>query len=136
MRNGVVHAGLVDSTAHESVLDPFLRACDHLLAAMPEPGRGVFWGELEDLVDVRLSESARAAELLVAEAITAARLVFNERFSPLDGATRKAVLAWIRESYAPTKYEQTLITCPACSQDALVSGSYDVDWEPEWEIRR
>jgi hypothetical protein len=134
IRNGVVHAGQLDVQSYESVLVPFMTACDHLLAAMPQPNRGRFWGEFVEMVDVRISDSAKVAEVAAAEAITVARLAFDGRFSPMDRATREAVLSGIEGAYAPTKYEETLVTCPACDTPALAHGSYDVDWEPEWEI--
>jgi hypothetical protein len=38
------------------------------------------------------------------------------------------------EAQDPEKYEQDLYDCPACGTMALVHGSHDFDWEPDWEM--
>lgn len=43
------------------------------------------------------------------------------------------MIATVEDTYAPQKYEQTLWTCPACEHQALVYGSYDVNWAPDWD---
>jgi hypothetical protein len=134
IRNGIVHAGQLEKDETPTVLVPFIAACDHLFAELPQPDRQTFWGEYEELVDVRISESSKADKVLVTEAITRARLEFEQRFSALDVATRRAVLSGIEKTYAPTRYEETLVGCPACDTPCLAHGSFDVDWEPEWEI--
>jgi hypothetical protein len=133
VRNGVVHAGHLNSEAQDRVLLPFITACDLLLGDM-EASRDDFWGEYVDVVDTHRAESIKAAEVEAAEAITLARMAFAERFAELDEPTRKAILTSIVEGYAPEKYEQDLYDCPACGTPALVHGSHDVDWEPEWEL--
>lgn len=133
VRNGVVHAGQLEPEAEASVLIPFLRACDHLLAGMPQGDRASFWGDFLEIVDARLSESTEAAKVRVIDAIAVARMVFEERYSSMDSAVREAVLSSIEEGYDPTKYEEELVGCPACARRALVQGSYDVDWEADWD---
>ena len=134
VRNGVVHAGHLSPHAEDRVLVPFITACDLLLNAIPS-SREDFWGEYVDVIDTYLTDSAKAAELAAAEALISAQQAFEARFSPLDPPTKKAVLASITERYDPVKYEQELITCPACATLALVDGSYDADWgEPDWEL--
>lgn len=133
VRNGVVHAGHLTSKAQDRILVPFITACDLLLDDM-EASRDDFWGEYVELVDTHRAESVKAAEVEAAEAITRARMAFAERFTELDEPTRKAILTAIVEGYAPEKYEQDLYECPACGTMALVHGSHDIDWEPEWEI--
>jgi hypothetical protein len=131
VRNGVVHAGQVEDDA--DVLVPFLRACDHLLADMSDADRESFWGDALEMVDARLSESSDAAKVSAAEALAAARRRFAERYSEIEPALRAAMIATVEDTYVPKRYEQTLRTCPACEQQALVYGSYEVDWEPDWE---
>jgi hypothetical protein len=114
------------------LLLPFITACDLLLENM-EASRHDFWGEYVELIDTHRAESVKAAEVEAAEAIMLARIAFAERFAELDEPTRKAILTSIVEAYAPEKYEQDLDDFPACGTMALVHGSHDVDWEPEWE---
>ena len=133
VRNGIVHAGHLSSDAQDRVLHPFITACDLLLDDM-EASRQDFWGEYVELIDTHRAQSVKAAEVDVAEAITLARMAFAERFAELDEPTRKAILTSIVEGYAPEKYEQNLYDCPACGTIALVHGSHDFDWEPDWEV--
>jgi len=134
VRNGVVHAGRLDPGADEAALVPFIRACDHLLSNVPGGDRERMWGEFLPIVDARLSDSAKAAELLVADALASARLSFQARYSSLDEAVRDGVVSGIENSYDVTKYEQSAVDCPACTRTALTTGSYEVDWEADWDV--
>ena len=131
VRNGVVHAGQVEGDA--DVLVPFLRASEHLLAELPDGDRDAFWADLLEIVDARLAASSDAARIRAADAITAARRRFAERYSEMEAALQSAMISTVEDTYAPEKYEQTLWTCPSCDHRALVYGSYDVDWEPDWD---
>jgi hypothetical protein len=95
VRNGVVTPAL-SADAHDRVLVPFIAACDLLLDGMPAHRRNEFWGEFVEMVDLHLAESAKAAELAATEAVTLARLAFEERFSGMEQPTMKAVLASTR----------------------------------------
>jgi hypothetical protein len=130
VRNGVVHAG--QRAPQVDVLIPFLRACDHLLAETSS-ARHEFWGESLEIVDARLSDSADAATVSAADAIASAKRRFADRYSELDSGLQTAMIATVEDTYAPEKYEQTLWTCPACEHRALVYGSFDVSWEPDWD---
>jgi hypothetical protein len=133
VRNGIVHAGLFESGADDDLLVPFLRACDFMIGKVPGGSRERMWGDLVGTVDVRLSESAKETELLVADAVASAHLAFEQQFGSMDRAVREAVLTGIERSYDVTKYEQALVDCPGCGRQALTSGSYDVDWEPDYD---
>ncbi len=132
VRNGVVHAGQVEPQAEEQLV-PFLRACEYVVEAIPQLDRESFWGELIEMVDARLSESSDAASVRVTDAIATARNLFRDRYASMEQSVQDAVLASIEGSYAPEKYEQALRECPACSRRALVHGSYEVEWEPDWD---
>jgi hypothetical protein len=131
VRNGVVHAGQVERDV--DILIPFLRACDYLLAELPDSDRSAFWGASLEIVDARLSESTDAAKVRAVDPLAAARRRFAERYAGMEDTVREAVIASIEESYVPEKYQQTLLTCPACKNLALAHGSYDVEWEPDWD---
>ncbi len=129
-RNGVTHAALVQPEAVEVMIVPFLRVCDLLLDAM-QIDRREFWGDLIDLVDARVAESAELARISVLEKIAVARIEFKARVDSLADQ-REAFLQALVAGYAPKRYEQTLVACPACSTPALVEGTIDVDWTPDW----
>jgi hypothetical protein len=131
-RSAVAHAALVDPGAAERTVVPFLRACDLLLAAM-ERERAAFWGDLLEVVDAREAASAEIATVRALEKLAAARAEFVARHGGLADAGREALVLAIAGSYAPEKYEQTLLACPACSTPALVEGTISVDWEPDWD---
>jgi hypothetical protein len=133
VRNGVAHAGISDPDVNETVLTPFLRACDFLIENTPEAERGGFWGEFLPTVDARLSKSMKETEVLVADAIAAARSSFERQYGSMAESAKAAALAAIEGSYDVTKYEQALTDCPACGRQALTSGDYNVDWEADWD---
>jgi hypothetical protein len=134
VRNGVVHAGLLSDEADEAALVPFVKACDLLLGGMQDADRSHFWGDFESVVDTHLSDSAKEAERLVADALASGRMTFNGRYGSLDESVREGILAGIERSYDVTKYEEALTPCPVCGREALTAGSYDVDWEADVDI--
>jgi hypothetical protein len=132
VRNGVVHAGRVESSAAETVLVPFLKACDELLVAMGI-ARGHFWADLTEVVEARLSESAKAAEIRATEAVASARLEFEKRYAAMEPEVRGAVLKVILEGYRVEGHEQDLVNCPSCGEPALATGTVDVSWEADFD---
>jgi hypothetical protein len=132
VRNGVIHAGASEEDG-EGVFTPFLRACELLIQGVPEASREALWGEFESSVDARLSESAQEAEIVAVEAIAAARLAFDRHYGAMEDAAKAAALGAIAGSYDVTKYEQSLTECPACGQQALTDGTYEVEWEADWD---
>jgi hypothetical protein len=133
-RNGIVHVGRFSSDDEIGVLSPFLKACEHLVEATPGIDRKHLWGDYLDLVDRHLQESAAVAELNALEAITLAKQAFEQRFLGMDAKTKAAVIAGIVATYEPEKYEQSLEDCPACGQPALISGAYETEWQPDFEV--
>jgi len=131
-RNGVAHAAVADQDTAEEVAPLFLRACD-LLLEKTKVERAAFWGDLLDVVDAREAASAEAAKISALEKIAAAVAAFEGRYGSLVDEVRQALLATIAGTYAPEKYEQTLMGCPVCATPALVEGTIDVVWEPDWD---
>jgi hypothetical protein len=133
VRNGVVHAGTLEASTAEGVFVPFLRACELLLAGVPGADREGLWGDFESSVNARLSESAKEAEVVAVEAVAAARLSFERRYGSMDEPAEKAALTAIEGSYDVKKYEESLTDCPACGRQALTRGSYEVEWEADFD---
>jgi hypothetical protein len=132
-RNGVAHAALIDVDAIEATTDAWLRACQALL---DYAGRDTddFWGELLPVVQVRLTKSAQEASRRATDKITSARLVFEGKVDALDRDVRAALVLAIEGSYVVEPYEQQLRVCPACGTLSLITGTVDVDWEPDWDF--
>jgi hypothetical protein len=130
VRNGVAHMGRVEESVVDGVLVSFLRACE---ASLTEMGltRREFWLEFTEMVDARLSESAEAAEIRTQEAIAAARLEFERRYSTLP--EHELLIRTIEDNYQVEPLQEDLTTCPACGRRALSSGSYSVSWEADWD---
>ncbi len=132
VRNGVIHLGLVDEQSVKRVLLPFLKAIDHLLHQL-QRDRLEFWRDMHDLATTRLSDSSKESEVRAVEVIASAKLEFDRRFGGMPGVLRDNILRTIENAYSPAKYEEQLVDCPACSRLALVSGTYKVDWEADWD---
>jgi hypothetical protein len=130
-RNGAIHVGAVEESEKLRMLLPYLHASRQILG---EGGFGEeYWGEFNEVVELRVAEVTEAAVANVKEAMIAASLRFDERYGHLGEEVRPAVLRALEASYAPEKYEQQLVDCPACSTLGLASGSTDVDWQPDWD---
>lgn len=133
VRNGVVHLGGQAEQASRDTLIPFLKACEALLSDIGEPSERV-WGPYADMVKTRISDSAKEAEIRVADAMAAAKVLYESRFSDVEKSVRPAVIKAIEAGYTPQTYDEQLVDCPACSSAAFVSGSTDVQWEPDYEF--
>lgn len=132
VRNGVAHLGEASSDEADDVLVPYLKASEELRTAL-DVDRAVYWGEFIDLVDSALKENVEKARLRVETALAIARQEFEKRFGKLDSATREAMLRVIEGGYAPEKYDEQLLDCPACSTPALVFGSVKVEMDEDWD---
>jgi hypothetical protein len=133
VRNGVVHLGHVDKQAAKQTLTPFLKASDHLLSYI-RADKPAHWGDLQDLVTARLSDSIKESEVRAMEAVTSAKVEFGRRFGGIaDTTLRDGLLKSIESTYSPAKYEEQLVDCPSCGRLALVSGAYEVEWEPDYD---
>jgi len=132
VRNGVAHLGEASTSDADDVLVPYLKASEELRAEL-DVDRASYWGEFVDLVDSALKENVEKARLRVETALAIARQEFDKRFGALDDATRAAMLRVIESGYAPEKYDEQLLDCPACSTPALVSGSVRTDFDEDWD---
>lgn len=130
-RNGAIHVGAVEESEKLKMLVPFLHASRHLLGEGGFDDR--YWGEFDDVVELRVAEVTEAAVVAVKEAMIGARLRFEARFGHLGADVLPPVLRAVEAGYSPDKYEQQLIDCPVCSTLGLASGSIDVDWRPDWD---
>jgi hypothetical protein len=56
-------------------------------------------------------------------------VLIRQRQAALETQQMQILAKTVEANYPTDKYERILIECPACGQQGLVSGSYDVDWE-------
>jgi hypothetical protein len=134
VRNGVVHLGEVSEDDADGVLIAYLKASEEMRAAI-EIDQATYWGEFVDLVETALRENVEKARLRVEGKLARAREEFERRFGELDHPTKEAMLRVIEASYAPEKYEEQLLDCPACSTRALVFGNVNVELDEDWDHR-
>lgn len=132
VRNGVAHLGEASASDADDVLVPYLKASEELRAAL-ELDRAGYWGEFIDLVDSALRENVEKARLRVETALAIARQEFEKRFGALDDATREAMLRVIEAGYAPERYDEQFLDCPACGTPALAFGSVKVEMDEDWD---
>jgi hypothetical protein len=126
VRNGVAHLGAASSDDAEDVLVPYLKASEELRAAL-DMDRATYWGEFVDLVDSALKENVEKARLRVETALAIAPQEFEKHFGELDTPTKQGMLRVIEAGYAPEKYDEQLLDCPACGTPALAFGSVKVE---------
>lgn len=132
-RNGVAHLAAVPGSFPQDAVRTFLRATGLLMADLGQSAEE-FWGPSADVVRVWSKESADEGELAAEHAIALAKSKFKELVESLPTAGAEAILQAFEAGYAQRpKYETDFVQCPACGRSALVSGSYDFDWEPDWD---
>ena len=133
VRNGVAHLGEASSGRRRrcacSVPEDFRGAPRAALKL----DRAAYWGEFVDLVESALKENVEKVRLRVETALAIARQEFEKRFGELDEATRQAMLRVIEAGYAPEKYDEQLLDCPACGTPALTFGSVKVEMDEDWD---
>ena len=134
VRNGVAHLGEASASDADEVLIPYLKASEEFRAALGSD-RSSYWGEFVDLVDSALKENVKQARIRVETALAIARKEFERRFGDLDDKTKEAMLQVIESGYAPEKYDEQLLDCPACNTPALVSGTTKPEMDEDWDHR-
>jgi hypothetical protein len=133
-RNSTVHLGEVPEAEVTQLLRAYLGGSSAILTGLELKPEEVF-GEFSEIVSKQLDESLAEVQRVVAEKLARARDAFRQRYATLDSDQLKAVVNVIQSGYAHlrSKYEDELVTCPACESLGLASGSYDVDWEADYD---
>lgn len=133
IRNGLVHLGEHDIEISKQVFRPYLKYTKILLETMNKIFDDYF-GEFNKLVDANIQDSTKEIDLEVQEAIAKARTNYKRRFDALDEEVKNKIIKTITASYVLDKYDATLIECPACENEAILSGSHGVtDWEADFD---
>jgi hypothetical protein len=131
-RNSAIHLGEVVEDEKKEIFHAFLASVSLLSDDMAN-SRADFFGIYEELVAKHLDDSLAEANRAVAEKLAHARNVFALRYAALNPEQMGLVARPIQLSYPTEKYERILQDCPACGNQGLLSGTYSVDWEADYD---
>ncbi len=95
--------------------------------------RQEYFGEFSKLVETHLDESLAETNRNVAEKLARSRNVYAQRYSALEDAQIEIVAKSVEANYPVDRYERILEDCPACGRHGLLSGSFEVEWEVDYE---
>lgn len=132
-RNGVAHISSHQGAPRDS-LDAFLHAANILREALNVQATE-YWGDFAEVVSTWTSETVVEGKRKTHEIVAAAKLEFDKRFGGMDDEAREIVIRAIEESYvAGEQFEYDYLECPACDRKAQAHGSYEVSWEPDYDV--
>ena len=125
VRNGLVHLGEHDIEIGKQIFKPYLKYTKIIFTSMNSSFDDYF-GEFSELADANILDATKEIDLEVQKAIIKAKSNFKKRFDSLDEKVKKKIIKTIIASYTLDVYDEDLISCPACGNDAILSGSHEV----------
>jgi hypothetical protein len=131
-RNSATHLGEIVDTERKEIFHAFIASTSLVADEMGIPRRE-FFGEYAELVATQLDKSAKEVNRLVAERIARAKTNYQQKYGTLDRVHLESIVKSIESSYVRFRYEDELVACPACGHNGLVNGSFDVDWEVDYD---
>jgi hypothetical protein len=131
-RNSAIHLGEIVEDEKKEIFHAFLAATSLLVNEFGVKPQEYF-GEFAMLVETHLDDSLAETNRNVAEQLARSKTVYATRYSALDNDQITVVVKSVEASYPVDKYERVLVACPACGQQGLLSGSYEVDWEVDYD---
>lgn len=131
-RNSAIHLGEIILRERKEIFHAFLAATSLLVDELAIK-RETYFGTFADLVATHLDESLADANRDVAEQLACSQNIYARRYSALAKDQMEVVAKSIEASYPIDKYERVLTECPACGQQGLLSGSYEVEWEVDYD---
>jgi hypothetical protein len=131
-RNSAIHLGEIIEEERKQIFHTIIASTCLIIDEM-EIKRREFFGEFEELVTTHLDVSVAEVNREVAERLARSKAMFKRRYSALNDAEMQVVAKSVEARYPVDKYERTLIDCPACGMQGLISGSYDVDWQVDYD---
>ena len=131
-RNSAIHLGEIIEDEKKEIFHAFLAATSLLVDELGVK-RQQYFGEFSELVETHLDESLAETNRNVAEQLARSRNVFAQRYSALENAQMEIVAKSVEANYPVDKYERILDDCPACGRRGLLSGSYEVEWEVDYD---
>jgi hypothetical protein len=131
-RNSAIHLGEIIETERKEIFHTFLASTSLVVDEMGIR-REEFFGEFADLVAAHLDKSLAEVNRVVAENIARAKTNYHQKFGSLDSVHVESIVKSVESRYSPSKYEEILVKCPACDKQGLVTGSFDVEWEADYD---
>jgi len=131
-RDGVAHVGDPGAAA-DTVAELAVRGAVEILGKINRT-QGMFFDDWSAPARALLDEHATKVHQLVQLRLSLARDAFTQRFSGLDEQHRDAQLTTLDVRPATVADDTKLaITCPACTQHGVLTGTHDIDFEPDWD---
>src|SRR5712692_1022431 len=131
-RNSAIHLGEIIETERKEIFHTSLAATSLIVDEMGTT-RQDFFGEFAELVAAHLDKTLAEVNRAVAEKLARARTTFQQRYGALDRGHLEVVAKAVEGGYPLTKYEDELIECPSCGKLGMTSGSFDVEWEVDYD---
>ena len=132
-RDGVAHVGAPGAAA-DTVAELAGRGAVEVLDKINRT-HDMFFGDWSAPARALLDEHATKVHQLVQLRLSWARDAFTQRFSGLDEQDRDAQLTTLDVRPATVVDDTKLaIGCPACSQHGVLTGTDDIDFEPDWDV--
>jgi rubredoxin len=132
-RDGVAHIGAPGGPADE-VAELAVRGAAEILDRTNRPHEH-FFGDWAAPARALLDEHATKVHRLVQLRLSLARDAFALRFAALDDHERTAQLAALDVRPATVADDTKLaVVCPACTRFGLLTGTDDIDFEPDWDV--
>jgi hypothetical protein len=133
-RNSTIHLGEVPESETAKLFRAYLSGSSVILIGLNLKPEEIF-GDFAEMVSKHLDESLTEVKRVVAEKLALAKSDFRSRYAALDGDHLKTVVNVIEGGYETvmTRYQDELVTCPACGNLGIASGDYDVDWQAEYD---
>lgn len=131
-RNSAIHLGEVVEAELKEIFHAFLTSTA-LIADEMSIARLEFFGDFAKLVATHLDKSLAEVNVSVAEKIARAKTRYKERYGALDSIHVESIVKSVESGYILAKYEDQLVQCPACRKAGMISGSFDVEWEADFD---
>lgn len=135
-RNGMVHLALPPVVEVERAITTALRIVDVLTPVVGMDFEDIL-GPHAAWARTVLSERATAIEREVAEVLAVAAETFRRRSAALTEEEFAALSASVGNKIPRSgteQYQYLLSDCPGCSNEVVIEGDYDVDWEVEYDV--
>lgn len=132
-RSGVLHLAEHEKEFTKKVFLPYLKFVKILLEAM-KLSLSDYFGEFAQLVETSIKEATKEVDIKVERLIAKAKISFKERFEDVEAPVKRNIIKSIIDNYVLSQYEEELTECPACENDAVVTGSHEVtDWDVDFD---
>jgi hypothetical protein len=133
-RNSTIHLGEVPEVEVTQLLRAYLAGTAELMKGLELKHEDIF-GDFTEMVAKQLDESLAEVQRAVAEKVARAISDYQGRYAGLDQGQMKALISVIEGRYKAitNKYEDDLVSCPACEHLGIASGEFNVDWEADYD---